>query len=262
MHPIAIDFESTGKDAMTASPIEVGLASCDDGAFEYQQFVALQPGQLIPPETSAVHHIVDEDIRGAPYWPETLVTMRRQMEVDGSLDGVVLVAHNAEYEQGILANTEFAALPWVCTFKCALIAFPDAPSHSNEALRYWLKLGNNRGRAGQQNAHSALHDAKVTAGLFNVLRGWFSIDLIERGVLARDAELVDPFVQDVIIGHMVQVSSEPAKLPTCPIGDWRGKKWEEVDAGFLRWMINKPIDREDAIHCARLELARRADKGR
>lgn len=255
--PYTVDFETTGKDATTARPIEVGLACPDDGAWSYESFISLPPGEKIPPETSAVHHIVDEDIRGAPYWPETLVTMRRQMEVDGSLDGVVLIAHNSEYEQTMLANTEFAALPWVCTMKCAMVAFPDAPSFGNEALRYWLQLGSNRGRAHMQGAHSALHDAKVTAALFNCLYGQFYMLMQDK----LDKSAVPPredAVRNAVISKMVEVTKLPAQLPTCPIGDeWRGKPWSEVDAGFLAWMINKPVDRADAIHCAKQELLRR-----
>lgn len=263
IHAVAIDFETTSKDTTEAHPIEFGLASADDGAWFHQSFIALPEGVTIPPETSAVHHIVDEDIRGAPYWPETLVFMRRLLELDGTLDDLVLVAHNAEYEQGTLANTEFAAdkIRWICTFKCALVAFPDAPSHSNEALRYWLKVGSNRGRSGATGAHSALHDAKVTAGLYHVLYGWFYMELVYRGVIPRDADATGPVAQEAVIEEMVRVSREIAQLPNCPIGKERGKKWEDIDAGFLSWCLRQPDMREDVKHAATRELERRRNRG-
>lgn len=257
MNPFTIDFETTNKDTTIARPIEVGIACPEDGAWEFQSFIAMPPGETIPPETSAVHHIVDEDIRGAPYWPEMLVMMRHQLELDGSLEGVVLVAHNAEYEQGILLNTEFAELPWICTYKCALIAFPEAPSHSNEGLRYWLKIGT-RGRSGPKDSHSALHDAKVTAGIYNVLYGYFYAELVDIARVDGSAHPLDPEVQKVVIDHMVRISRSPAQLPTCPIGqEWRGKKWAEIDSGFLHWCLRQKDMREDVKHCAQAELDRR-----
>src|SRR5262245_25865334 len=31
-------------------------------------------------------------------------------------------------------------VPWLCTYKSALRAWPDAPRHSNSVLRYWLGI--------------------------------------------------------------------------------------------------------------------------
>jgi exodeoxyribonuclease X len=258
MRPVALDFETTSQDALTAHPIEVGLADCWDGAWFWESFIALPPGETIPPETSAVHHIIDEDIEGAPSWERARSLMYDQLALDESLEGVVLVAHNASYEQGVLAGTPYELLPWVCTFKCALIAFPEAPSHSNEALRYWLKLGSNRGRSAKQGAHSALHDAKVTAGLFNVLYGWFHSQLVAEGEVDKDTHPLDVHTEAAVMGRMIAISKAVAVLPRCPIGTpWRGMPWEEVDGGFLSWAIKQPDMREDVVVAARKELNRR-----
>lgn len=257
-HPVAIDFETTGKDAKTARPIEWAIAPVDPNkGFDVENgFIALPPGETIPPETSAVHHIIDEDLIGAPDWEDTLEWLAGLHTISEGDSQLVLVAHNAEYEQDILRDSWFAAgkVPWVCTFKCALLAWPDAPSHSNEALRYWLRLGDDRGRGGNQKPHSALHDAVVTAGIFRTLYGFFSAQLADK---LGQLHILSPEAQKIIVDHMIDISSKPAQLPTCPIGDYRGKPWSEVPASFLNWMINKPIDRADAIHCARKELVRR-----
>lgn len=254
-----VDFETTGKDAATALPIEAALACPDDGAFGFETFVALPKGEAIPPESSAIHHIIDEDLASAPDWDSVVASLWDVASLGGELEPheVTMVAHNAEYEQTILAKTVFMECQWVCTFKCALVIWPDAPGHSNEVLRYWLGMGT--GRRSKQASHSALHDCKVTAGIFNQLYGRFHAQLVAAGRISDKFEdLNTPEVYGAVIAEMARVSQEPAKLPTCPIGDFRGKPWSEVDAGFLRWMISKPIDREDAIHCAREELARRA----
>jgi hypothetical protein len=46
-------------------------------------------------------------------------------------------------------------------------------------------------------------------------------------------------------------------LPRCPIGDWRGHTWDEVEEGFLQWILRKITDREDVRFCAQKELERR-----
>lgn len=253
-----VDFETTGKDAALAHPIEAAIASPDDGAYGMRTFVALPEGVLIPPETSAVHHIIDSDLDGAPSWLEVVRDLWVEVSLGGELcpPDVVMVAHNAEYEQTILTGSIFEQCRWVCTFKCALVIWPDAPSHSNEALRYWLGMG--AGRRSVQASHSALHDAKVTAGIFNQLYGQFAKRLADAGEISSSYEaLLDPLVQNTIINEMVRVSKEIAVLPTCPIGKERGKKWTDVDSGFLGWCLKQSDMREDVKHAAQQELARR-----
>ena len=58
----------------------------------------------------------------------------RNAVVRSIVDTDLFVAHNADFEQSFLP--EFAAVPWVCTFRAALRLVPDATSHSNQALRY------------------------------------------------------------------------------------------------------------------------------
>jgi exodeoxyribonuclease X len=242
---IAIDFESTGKDALTALPIEYGYAAVDDAGFWGGGFIALPLGEKIPPETSAVHHLVDEDLEGAPEWSSAISLLEQTLLVDGGLHDLVLVAHNAEYEQTILRDTVFkpGLVQWICTYKLALVLWPDAPSHSNEALRYWLKLGSNRGRQHGQGSHSALHDARVTAALANVAIETLMVTMgVSRGAAIHAA---------------VQISHDRAKLPTCPIGKFRGVKWEDVESGFMHWCLKQSDMRSDVVECCKAELDRR-----
>lgn len=258
MNPYTIDFETTGKDAKTAFPIEVALAAPDDGAYRWESFIALPEGEKIPPETSAVHHIIDSDLEGAPQWSQVLSRLWLEVSLGGELEPhqVLLIAHNAEYEQTVLANTMLLDCQWVCTFRCALVAFPDAPSHSNEALRYWLGFGT--GRAAAQASHSALHDCKVTGGIFNALYGWFSAELARAGKIGADLHPLDLEVQKAVVAEMVRISKEMPKLPTCPIGKDRGKKWADLDTGLLHWFTKQADMRADVVHCAKEELARRS----
>jgi hypothetical protein len=56
---------------------------------------------------------------------------------------------------------------------------------------------------------------------------------------------------------MLAWTLQPAMLPTCPLGDWRGHKWSEIDDSFLLWILRKIHDREDVRFCAQAELDHR-----
>lgn len=62
-----IDIETTGTDPVADAVIEV--ASVDvlaDGTITNRQSTLVRPGIPIPPEASAAHHLIDEDLAGAP----------------------------------------------------------------------------------------------------------------------------------------------------------------------------------------------------
>lgn len=76
------------------------------------------------------------------------------------------VAHNCDFERSFLGNYLDPAT-WICTYKCALRAWPDLTSHSNQALRYTLGLVNPHGiDRTTLNSHRALSDAIVTSAIF------------------------------------------------------------------------------------------------
>ncbi len=248
-----IDFETTGVDAKTAEPVEVAIASVteDTPRFEFESLI--KPTIPIPPETSAIHHITDEDVAfQAPWWHvrESLIRSiadynRQYIDHTGTMLPV-LVAHNAQYERDILAQKvedkfaeqvydPFPPVLWICTYKCALRIWPEAPNHKNEGLRYWLKLGDNRGRSGKQNPHSAMHDAQVT-----------KLILLE-------------MLKHATLEELVQWTEEPTRLPKMPMGKHFGQAWDTIPAPYLQWCIAQADMREDVVGCAKLELTRRKE---
>lgn len=229
-----IDFETTGKDPKECEPVEFAIHN----AYVEAEWL-IKPTKPIPPETSAIHHITDEDVAQAAEW---LVIRDGIIGILASVAPVipVLVAHNAQYEQTILLRPDlnsdpFPPVVWVCTYKCALRVWPDAPAFSNESLRYWLKLGE-RGRSVSQRTHSALHDTKVTYLLLQ--------ELLKHATLEQ----------------LVQWTELPAKLPRMPMGKHFGQTWDTVPGPYLQWCLAQADMREDVKYCAKEELDRR--KGR
>jgi exodeoxyribonuclease X len=226
-----VDFETTGMEP-PAEVIEVGycdLVRGDDGEWgEDAPQSWLCGADKIPPETRAIHHISIDEVRG-------LERFSADGFIQSSIHCSAIAAHNLDFENKWLKLP--ADIPAICTYKSALRVWPEAPSHSNGALRYWLE---DQGLLSLTHdlampPHRAGPDAYVTAHLLKAL--------FATGATGKD---------------MVAWTKEPRLFPTCPIGEkWRGKPWSEVDAGFLGWMIRQPTMEDDLKWNANREIARR-----
>lgn len=218
----AFDTETTDVDTKKAHVVEVAIYN------ETVEFCTLiKPPVPIPPEVSAIHHICNEDVVLADT-REVVFTRLRERFSDPPIP--IFVAHNAAYDKGIFGE-EFPVV-WICTYKAALRLFPEAPNHKNETLRYYLGLGE-RGRSVVQGTHSALHDCKVT---------WL---------------LLLECLKHATLEQLVQWTEEPAQLTKMPFGKHAGKKWHEIDTGYLTWVTNNINDNPDLIANVRTELKRR-----
>lgn len=239
--PVTIDFETTDKDPEKAEPIECALHDYDG----YETDFFIQPQNPIPPETSAIHHITDADIAAGALTKDeyefTLFDFLQGRLEENEADTILLVAHNAQYEQTILRNIKFPfPVAWVCTYKVAMIVYPTAPSYGNEALRYWIPL-ENRGRKFAQQTHSALHDAKVTMQIFK--------HFLEKKLPGGEPSIT--------IEDMIQISAKPAQLPRIPFGKHKGTAWDKVPTDYLQWLMRQPDMSDDVKYCATQELNKR-----
>lgn len=221
-----IDIESTGMDPAQDKIIEIGSVDLRQDIrqypFENAMETLINPGIHIPPESSAVHHIIDEDVKDAPPCEEAI----KQFE-----GADIYVAHNSKFEAGFLPDN----WTWACTYKAAVRVWPDAPAHSNQVLRYLL------GRAtiehfdrAEMMPHRALPDAAVTAMILH--------DLLKHAT----------------IEEMVEWTKEPALLPRLAFGKHAGTPFSEIPGDYLDWIVNKSkMDDENVVHTARHELERR-----
>lgn len=227
-----IDFETSAMDLPDAKVIEVG--TCDlvnsFAGWEVQDPESYLCGGVtaIEPGARAAHHISLADLAGHEVFSDR--DLRAQAEVD---DVVIYAAHNAEFE----AKFFTPHVPLICTYKAALRIWPDAPSHSNGALRYWLE---DQGLIAPDHAltmpaHRAGPDAYVTAHLLKAM------------------------LQATTAKQMAAWTKEPRLLPRCTIGKFRGKPWSDVDGGFLDWMLKQADMEADLKWNANHELQRRKE---
>lgn len=151
---VAFDLETTGLRAESEAIIEIGAVSVKDGEIvsEYQQLV--KPPFLIPDEATAVNHITNMMVEGAPSIQEVLPQF---LEFLGKTKE--LVAHNAKFDaeflttaadrQGIKMNQKY--------YDTLAISQKFWPNLYNK------KLGTVAEHIGHQidGAHRALADAKA-----------------------------------------------------------------------------------------------------
>jgi exodeoxyribonuclease X len=145
-----------------------------------------------------------------------------------------LAAHRAAFEQRWCLPALTGRTPWICTYKCALRLWPEAPTHSNQGLRYFRRP-EGLDRATSLPAHRAGPDAYVTAHL---LRDMLALATLEQ---------------------LLAWSAEPALLPRVPFGPHRGRSWRDLDEAALDRIIRGEAGGSvDLVFSARMERERRA----
>lgn len=237
-----IDLESTGTPE-DDNPEVIEMACYDvplDAAIPcpgdwWQSFC--RPRGEIPAVARAVHHISDDEVRGAPEARELWDRLLSTDDFTGTTLPAYLVAHNAKFEQHF---TPDVGIPWICTYRVARIVWPDAPEHTNQVLRYWLGLPCEE--ALSHPPHRALPDAYVTAWLF--------------------IELLKHKTPD----EMVVISRYPALLKTMNFGKYYGKgmTFEQCardDASYLEWIRDTSDMNEDTKFSARYWLQKSRQGG-
>ena len=163
----------------------------------------VNPGRLMSPDTLAVHHILDAQVTGAPFWKAVAPPVLRP---EGGV--VALAAHRAAFEQRYCRPGLTGGADWICTWKCALRLWPALPRFSNQMLRY-LRTPEGLVHELGLPAHRAGPDAYVTAHHL------------------RD------MLNEVGAKQLIAWSREPGLLPRVPAGPMRGRQWQELDDDAL-----------------------------
>ena len=230
-----IDLETTGDSFANGGVVELGwqdLTADAEGIWGIAgapQAMLIRPDVAISPATSAIHHIIDEDVADAPSWIEAAPAVLQPPGV------VALAAHRAAFEQRWCSNQLTGHARWICTYKCALRLWPDAPTHSNQGLRYWRRP-EGLDRATSLPAHRAGPDAYVTGHHLRDMLGLASLE------------------------QLLAWSAEPALLVRVPAGPMRGRRWQDLDDASLAAALDGEFGRNaDVLFTARMEVRRRTD---
>lgn len=188
----------------------------------------VRPKGTILPGVKGIHHITEAEVAGAPpigklwepFW-------------QGCGPGDLVAAHNAAFEQKFHKGN---GRRWICTFKGACVVWPDAPSHKNQALRYWLDLDSEDDfdPVAAMPPHRALPDAYVTARILRRL------------------------LRERTVDELVKISEYPALLRRITFGTQaKGQTYEEAPGDYLAWLVDKSSMGEDVKFSAKYWLKKR-----
>lgn len=248
---IVIDTETTGleddDELLEFGAVAVNIPVMDNlpewGDIEVSEngeARLIKPTKKIPPESMAVHHITDE-MAAEGMDPNHAVFDAISELVMNELEGspAAYVAHNANFDRKFL-NGLYSInddIPWICTFKVACRLYHHAPSHKNSVLFYYLNLHKSPTFDWglffkQSQLHRALPDAFITAHLLRIFLTRLSID------------------------EMIEISKHPALLPRVNFGKHKGEYWDNVDLGYINWVLDQDFD-EDVVYTAMMQKSKR-----
>lgn len=248
---ILLDTETTSADPLTTDVIEIaaqGWSLNKDVRFPrvFETKINPGPGVLVPPSSSAVHHITDEDLVGCPLLADVVPQLA---EVIGDYP---IVAYNSEFDRCALHSTAFHDRYWLDIFRLAMRTWHIGEenekgfalgSFKQQELRYWLGL-----RPTSGDAHRAAADIMVTGLVFQ--------EAVERYFQAGLPDDFNAFTQWV---------ASPIMHKTIPIGMWGivGKTPEELEDWQLRKMFDptgfmfESLSKFNVLDFARPEYMRR-----
>ncbi|MGE0701421.1 MAG: DUF294 nucleotidyltransferase-like domain-containing protein, partial [Hyphomicrobiaceae bacterium] len=153
-----IDTETTGLDARHARVVQIAAVLVSGGRLEAKAALdtLVDPGIPIPPATTAIHGIGDDDVRGMPAFPAVAGS------VASLLEGRLLVGHSLAYDLAVLkrehdlAGLRFDAPRALDVRPLARLVAPSLADHSLDRLCEWLGIA-------IQGRHTARGDAMATA---------------------------------------------------------------------------------------------------
>jgi CBS domain-containing protein len=160
---IVIDTETTGLDPADARFVEVGAVRIQggrilDGAYSH----LVHPGIPIPKASTAIHHVDDNKVAGAPAFAEIWPELRNL------IGDSIVIGHTIGFDLAVLkrecqrAGYAFDQPRVLDTRLLAEIVEPALADYTIESLAAWLGVDVTR-------RHSAAGDALVTARIFSAL---------------------------------------------------------------------------------------------
>jgi len=213
---IFLDTETTGTEA---SDYLCQLAYKTDSETYCELF---KPPVKISIEASSVTHISNKMVADKPSFKESkdYKKIKDMLEDDNS----IMVAHNAKFDLGMLANEDIVPSNHICTLRVARYLDKEhkIPQHKLQYLRYYLDIEI------EAQAHDALGDVMVLEKLFERLLA---------GIKKETKNNTDEEALDM----MIDISSKPSLMHLFSFGKHVGKTVAEVasiDRSYLEWFLN------------------------
>lgn len=207
---LAVDSETTGTDPARDRLVEVAAVKYHGSRIVARFETFVDPGIPIPPDASGVHHIIDEDVAGAPSPANALAELAAFGE-----SATLVVAHNAAFDQNFLVSLNPDRDRWLCTLRLAQHLLPDMPNHKLGTLRYALRLPVPR----DISTHRAIGDAEVAGTLM--------------------IELAARYAGEPTIEALQAFAASPILVRKWHFGKFYGEELTAADTSYITWVLTK-----------------------
>lgn len=191
---VIFDTETTGLNPQVDEICQIAAVRVVNGRVRAgERFdMLVDPGRKIPAASTAVHHITNEMVQGAPGVAEALARFHR------FADNNVLVAHNAPFDMAFLQRREAEIglrfdQPILDTVLFSAILFGQSAEHTLDALCTRLAI-----TIPEDDRHTAIGDAIGTAAAFAKM-----IPMMEAAELPTLGATIAAFDRHArLIGHL------------------------------------------------------------
>lgn len=237
---VFLDLETTGINVVTDRIVEVAFLKIFPDGKEEEKLMLINPGMPIPPQSTAIHGISDEDVKDAPLFKEVAKNLAKFIE------GCDLAGFNSNRFDIPLLTEEFLRADVDLDLKRRKFVDVQTIFHRMEkrtlaaAYKFYLQKE-------LENAHSAMIDTKAT---YEVLQA--QLDRYEGATFEEGGKVSVPIVNE--IGQLSAFSSfdrnvdyagrivlNDQGVEVINFGKHKGKPVEKVlaeEPSYYYWMMN------------------------
>jgi exodeoxyribonuclease X len=218
-----VNVLDTETASLEGGVVDFALVRLDEGFnVVYSVESLIDPERPISPGAMGIHHITDAMVADQPTMAEFV-----GLHPDVFYPGMVVAAHNAQFDCRMLAGFTPQDHKRICTLRLARELWPDVQDHKLQTLRYTFGL-----EAGP--AHRAMGDVITCVSLLRRAHTEFGLSLEQ----------------------MVAQCSRTLPLTTkLSFGKHRGTAIGDLPKSYIRWMLEKMDTLDPDLRAALQPLA-------
>ena len=236
---VFLDLETTGINLTTDRIVEVAFLKIYPDGREEEKLMKINPGIPIPPQSSAIHGIYDEDVKNAPHFKEVAKVLAKFIE------GCDLAGFNSTRFDIPMLTEEFLRVDLDIDLKKHKFVDVQIIFHRMEkrtlaaAYKFYLQKD-------LENAHSAMADTKAT---YEVLKA--QLDKYEGVEFEDSGKISMPIVNNIedlasfsafdkSVDFAGRIVYDEKGIEVFNFGKHKGKSVAQVfkdEPGYYSWML-------------------------
>ena len=237
---VFLDLETTGINVVTDRIVEIAFLKIHPDGREEEKLMLINPGIPIPPQSTAIHGISDEDVKDAPLFREEAKNLARFIE------GCDLAGFNSNRFDIPLLTEEFLRAEVDLDLKRRKFVDVQTIFHRMEkrtlaaAYKFYLQKE-------LENAHSAMIDTKAT---YEVLKA--QLERYEGATFEEGGKVSVPIVNEISqlssfssfdrnVDYAGRIVYDEQGVEVINFGKHKGKPVEKLlaeEPSYYNWMMN------------------------